>query len=416
MQRKIWLMGSALATIALFGNLYCANDETKDPQTGSESSTSKIASPKDITPFTGRISKNKVRMRVQPNLDAKILKELSKDELIVVIGETEDFYAIQPPQDTKGYIFRTFVLDNVIEGNRVNVRLEPELESPIIAQLSTGDRVDGTISPLNSKWIEITPPSSVRFYIAKEYVEKIGDSNMMARIQQRRTEVNSLLSTAYSMSQAELQKPFPEMNLNSAISTYNKVIHQFGDFPEQVARAKELLSSLQEKYLQSKIAYLESRAQILDEIVQKGGPENQPSSQEVIPAPAAAPVEHYFTNAETTPPRTPMAKSSPWNGVEEKLLTQWLAENPERTSDEYYEDQHSKTITLKGVVEYYNRNIKNKPGDYLLINTSTNLPTAYLYSTQVNLQDLVGHDVTLKAVPRPNNNFAFPAYLIISHD
>lgn len=410
MQRKAWLAGSTLALFSLFGNLYGADEDTNSSTTPPESPASIIATPSSISPFTGRITKNKVRMRVQPTLDAKILKELAKDDLIVVVGESEDFYAIKPPTETKGYIFRTFVLDNIVEGNRVNVRIEPELDSPIIAQLNTGDRVDGTISPLNSKWIEVTPPSSVRFYIAKEYVEKIGDPNLMARIQQRRAEVNSLLSTAYTMSENELKKPFPEINLNGAISTYNKIIQQFGDFPEQVARAKELLTSTQEKYLQSKISYLESRAQLLDAVQQK----NSIAESKI---PAAPQIISLTPESSTSVSNNGItAKMSQWAPAEQKLIEEWLVVNPNGTSAQFYEEQNEHAITLKGNIENYTRNIKNKPGDYLLVNPNTHLPTAYLYSTLINLQDLVGHDVTLRVVPRPNNNFAFPAYFVISHD
>lgn len=409
-------MGTTLAAITLCGNIHGASEISKETSEGAEASASKAATYTSISPFTGRITKNKVRLRLQPNLDAKILKELSKDELVIVTGESEDFYAIKPPAETKGFIFRTFVLDNVIEGNRVNVRLEPELDAPIISQLSSGDRVDGTISPLNSKWIEITPPPSTRFYIAKEYIEKIGDPDLMSRIQQRRTEVNSLLSTAYSMSETELQKPFPEINLNGAISTYNKIIQQFGDFPEQVSRAKELLTSAQEKYLQTKIAYLESRAQLLDQMHREK--ESEKITQSDSPSPnAPLPPEPVFENSNyTITVRSPALKNTQWNGAEQKYLQQWLAENPEATAEDYYSEQNSRAVTLKGVVEHYNRNIKNKPGDYLLINGSTHLPTAYLYSTEVNLHELAGHEVTLRVVPRPNNNFAFPAYFVIGHD
>jgi hypothetical protein len=418
MHRKAWLTGSTLAAIALLGNLHGANEESNDAPTPIEAPASKFTQPTSISPFTGRVTKNKVRLRVQPSLDAKILKELSKDDLVVVVGESDDFYAIKPPTDTKGYVFRTFVLDNVIEGNRVNVRLEPELDAPIIAQLSSGDRVDGTISPLNSKWIEMTPPSSVRFYIAKEYLEKIGDPNLMARIQQRRVEVNSLLSTAYNMSQSELQKPFPEINLNGAISTYNKIIQQFGDFPEQVARAKELLTSVQEKYLQSKIAYLESRAQLLDSHYKNGAIADNKTvnSNDVKVTVIPSTTQSAGTVDVSVNSKGVTAKMASWNANEQKLLEQWLQDNQNGNAEQFYNEQNEHAVTLKGSIENYNRNIKNKPGDYLLVNPNTHLPTAYLYSTQVNLQELVGHEVTLKAAPRPNNNFAFPAYYILSHD
>src|SRR5271156_3313893 len=47
----------------------------------------------DFLAFTGKVVKNKVRLRHQPNLDSPILKEMNQGDLLVIIGETEDFYA-----------------------------------------------------------------------------------------------------------------------------------------------------------------------------------------------------------------------------------------------------------------------------------------------------------------------------------
>ena len=71
-------------------------------------------------------------------------------------------------------------------------------------------------------------------------------------------------------------------------------------------------------------------------------------------------------------------------------------------------------MALKGILEPYHRNVKNRPGDYVLINPSTKLPIAYLYSTKVNLQRKVGQAITVQGLARPHNNFAFPAYFILS--
>ena len=51
-------------------------------------------------------------------------------------------------------------------------------------------------------------------------------------------------------------------------------------------------------------------------------------------------------------------------------------------------------------------------GDYVL--KDKDLTKAYLYSTQINLQDYVGKKVTVLVTPRSNNNFAFPAYFVLS--
>lgn len=359
--------------------------------------------PVPFTAFTGKISKNKVRMRMQPNLDSPILRELNKDDMLVVVGESEDFYAVLPPRDIKAFIFRTFVLDNVVEGNRVNVRLEPDIDSPVIAQLNTGDKVEGSISPLNSKWMEIVPPESTRFFVSKEYIQKVGDPSLMATIAKRREEVNRLLNSTYQISQTELQKQFSEIDLEGVNATLNSIVKEYTDFPDQVARAKELLTISQESYYQKKIAYLENKAQEGPSIA---------SADLVISTPDNLPVGG--STSFNLSSKGAGAKMESWIPVEELQLNAWLGENPDRTKEDFYNAQKANGIVLRGVIEPYHRSVRNKPGDYLLVNQSNKLPIAYLYSTEVNLDTKLGQEVTVTAAARPNNNFAFPAYFVLS--
>jgi hypothetical protein len=60
------------------------------------------------------------------------VRQLNKGELILIVADAGEFWAIQPPRGTKAYVFRSYVLDNTIEANQVNVRLEPHLDAPII--------------------------------------------------------------------------------------------------------------------------------------------------------------------------------------------------------------------------------------------------------------------------------------------
>ena len=88
--------------------------------------------------------------------------------------------------------------------------------------------------------------------------------------------------------------------------------------------------------------------------------------------------------------------------------------NEYNTKSDFYAEEKLQAVALKGMIEAYEKPIKNKPGDYVLINTFTNLPIAYLYSTSVNLQEHVGQEVTLIAAPRSNHHFAYPAYFVLS--
>jgi hypothetical protein len=82
--------------------------------------------------------------------------------------------------------------------------------------------------------------------------------------------------------------------------------------------------------------------------------------------------------------------------------------------EEFYRQQARDAVSLHGIIEPYNRVIRNKPGDFVLVNQANHLPIAYLYSTQVNLQAKVGQAVSIQAIQRDNHNFAFPAFFVLS--
>jgi hypothetical protein len=126
-----------------------------------------------FTSFTGKIIGDKVRLRLHPNLEGHIVKELSKGDIFAVIAESDDYYGIAPT-DMKAYVYRAYVLDGKVEAEHVNIRLNPNLDSPIVAQLNCGDTVDVKLSTQHSKWYELPIPEGVTFWVAKEYLDIIG--------------------------------------------------------------------------------------------------------------------------------------------------------------------------------------------------------------------------------------------------
>lgn len=346
--------------------------------------------------FTGRIVGNGVRMRLLPDVDSAIIQELAKDDLVVVLEEKNDFYGIEAPADMKAYVFRSFVLDNVVEGNRVNVRLLPELSSPVIGHLNTGDKVNGTISDQNSKWLEIAPPKNTRFYIAKEFIEKIGGPEIKSVRDKKKTSVVQLMESANHITQSELAKPFDDIDFDRLTSSYQVIIQDYTDFPDYVEQARNRLLELQEVYLQKKLAFLEAKANKLSKQLSMAKEAN-PSLE--IPMEIAPPVSD---------------KMKFWIPAEESLFLAWSAQHPARSLEDYYQEQRAKSVRLSGTLESYTAPIKNKPGNFII--RDRDLPRAYLYSTKVDLDKYVGKYVTLYVSTRPNNNFAFPAYFVLDID
>lgn len=338
-------------------------------------------------PFTGKIKGKKVRLRLQPDIESPIIKELSKGELLSVIDEADDFWVVEAPADLKAYVFRSFVLDNQIEGNRVNVRSKPDLEAPVIAHLNSGDSVKAAPCATNSKWNEIQAPSSSRFYVAKDYVENCGGPEVKSHFETKLKLAKQQMETAEYFVESEMQKAYPNIDFDKVNSSFQAVIQEYAEFVDLTEKAKESLAKAQEQFLDKRISYLESKS-IEEETL-------------VLETKKGLVEEYTFTD-----------KMKLWEPVEEALYLNWVNTYKSGTIDEFYDEQKLTTTTLTGIIEPYLAPVKCKPGDYIL--RQNDLPVGYIYSTSVNLQSLVGKKVTLVGAPRPNNNFAFPAYFIFS--
>lgn len=402
-----------------------------------------------FTPFTGKVVADKVRVRTQPDLEGHIVRELSAGDHLVVLGEENGFYAIGAPKDLKAFVFRTLVLDGVVEGSHVNVRLSPSVDAPIIAQLNSGDPVKGEVCPQHSKWLAIEPPAGVHFYIAKEYIQKVGDANFLALQEKRASEVSHLMNAAYLVAQAELRKPFEEIDLVRVHDAFDKVQKEYGDFEQETAKAAQVLDMIQDVYLQKKIAYLESKSQRsvsswearsqklgaeleayqdrlakLQSLLEEGkAPQGELVAAEELLCEDGKDLQLVAADfpiqiERVTQPvgrliETPQMsdRMKQWIAVEDSL-THMRAFHGSRdhSLSNYYAEEEASAKTLTGTLERYDRPVKNRPGDYIL--WLEGLPVAYLYSTKVDLESKVGQQVSLLVSERPNNQFAFPAYFV----
>ena len=213
-----------------------------------------------LFPFTGKVNGNKVRLRIRPELDSPVVQELAKDDLFTIVGEEEGFWAVDAPKNANLYIFRSFVLDNVVEGSRVNVRLYPDLEAPIIAHLNTGDRIDGRVCTANSKWLEISPPSGTRFFVAKDFIEKIGPADIKAQMDERLAKSAEKLHSLTQLANAELSKELSAIDTDRVIKAYEAFMEENREFPSKVAAAREALVHFQQASIQKKAPVIEPKA------------------------------------------------------------------------------------------------------------------------------------------------------------
>ncbi len=368
--------------------------------------------------FAGRVTANKVRVRLEASLEGAIYREAEAEELFVVLGEENDFYIVLPPPDLRAFVYRSFIKQGVVEGTNVNIRLRPDLDSPIIAQLNSGDKVSILSDQEAGKWLEIGPPQSVQLYISRDYVENAGDQELVQAQGRRRREVSLLLSSAYLLSQSELDKPFEEINFDTLTAGFNKVIEQYSELIDDVRKAEEARTLVQDAYLEKKIAFLEAKASNssqkweeqqaqLNDVVRSYQEKLSEMESQIFDGPEVASEE-----GESALPSDELY--GVWHPLEKSQFRKWQRANSNSSITDFYTKESIEAQTLTGILQPYTQPVKNRPGDYLLVNSISNLPIAYLYSTKVDLKEQVGREITLKGSARPNNHFAFPAFHVLS--
>ncbi len=369
-------------------------------QTTTKQPSNQVA--KRFDSFTGKITGHNVRMRLHPSLDAQVFKELDKDELVLVTDVSDDFYACMPPKDLKAYIFRTYVLDGVVEGTNVFVRLGPDRTSPTIAQLNSGDVVKGTISSQNNKWLQIDLPKDVRFYVAKDYVQKAGGAEFFAQQETRKLEAMKTLAGLEAELNSELDKPFQRIQLASLSQRLNQFISEHKDMPQAVSQAEALIAHMQQLYLTRGVALKEDAPVTVVESTPK---EQQSQTEKARP-------EKEQTETSLPPSAKPVTTFS-WQENENNFVASIIASGKAQSNESYYQEELAKDNTLHGTIKHYNSFLTTRPGDYVLLNLKTNLPIAYLYSTKEDLGAWINKPVTIWVSERPNNNFAFPAFFVL---
>ncbi len=222
------MIKSSLVLLSLFS---CVCFAAPSAPNNAQKSQTQSAPTKAFKSFTGKVTASKVRMRLKPDLDSPIIRQLTKNDLLLIVAEDAEFYAVEPPKDIKTYIFRSYVLDDIVEASKVNVRLEPHPDAPIVGQLDAGTKVHAKVCSSNHKWLEIAPPSGSRFYVSKEFVESAGGPDYIVTMEKRKKQVEELMASACKIAEEESKKNYEEMSIFTASEQLQAIIRGYSDSP-----------------------------------------------------------------------------------------------------------------------------------------------------------------------------------------
>lgn len=127
----------------------------------------------DDFPFVGEINSNKVNLRAGQSTNFERLAQLNKGDEVVVVSKNYGWYEIKLPDHVACYVSIKFIQPSSegygeTTGNRVNVRAEAKETSSVIGQLSKGVKVK--IVGQTQDWYQIEPIEGLRGWVSEEFI------------------------------------------------------------------------------------------------------------------------------------------------------------------------------------------------------------------------------------------------------
>jgi len=96
---------------------------------------------------TGRINIDNINMNSEPNYSSSPLETLNKNDYVTILNKNNDFYKIEVPSGSIGWIDSFFVNTNPTKyflntcGSNANLRISPTTNSKTIGQVKDGEKI-----------------------------------------------------------------------------------------------------------------------------------------------------------------------------------------------------------------------------------------------------------------------------------
>ena len=134
-----------------------------------------IVEAQEVFPFVAKIKAKTANVRAGQNTNFESLGQVQEGTELVVVGASFDWRKIKLPADAKAYVNGGFVKDlgdgvGEVTGNRLNVRAGALVNAAIIGQLKKGDLI--RILEKKNDWYRIEPPDQSFGWVLNEFLEK----------------------------------------------------------------------------------------------------------------------------------------------------------------------------------------------------------------------------------------------------
>lgn len=126
------------------------------------------------------VTGNNVNLRSAPGLPSDVVGQVSKGEVLELLGSVEDAWVkVAPPSNVDLWVASQYVENGIVTGNRVRVRAGANVNYKDVGIVDKGSKLE--VRGRVGDWIKIAPPEGSFVWITNAYVKATGRTNVAAK-------------------------------------------------------------------------------------------------------------------------------------------------------------------------------------------------------------------------------------------
>lgn len=118
-----------------------------------------------------RVARTNVNLRAKPMLIVEVAGQVQAGAILNVKSSREDWIEVEVPHEIGVWVSRSYVKDDKITGNNVNIRAGPGMNFSVIGQLNEGESVE--IMESYGDWLKIAPKPQCSLWVHRSLVEPV---------------------------------------------------------------------------------------------------------------------------------------------------------------------------------------------------------------------------------------------------
>ena len=144
----------------------------------------------------GEVNSNNINIRSDSSISSEVICTVNRGENLDIISELYGWYKVRLPSIAPSFIKKDFVLliegkTTKVASNNVNIRLRPDTKSPILGKVNRDDTV--SVIGDSGDWYRIQPVISSTGWINKSFITKLEQKQVEAAAIQNKEDSSKVI-------------------------------------------------------------------------------------------------------------------------------------------------------------------------------------------------------------------------------